>query len=141
AREHEQVAIAERAQPLARGLRQTVVAIVVHHHPRPEAWNETPDLELETAVRYRGGEEQVALAELPRLAHIEQGELRAVLQPLRERGRIDRRGHGGSSGRGCCAMGREGTFDYRTVALRPCREGLPSQRTKEGFAVNVLVQY
>src|SRR5690606_4370145 len=68
AREHEQVAIAERAQPLARGLRQTVVAIVVHHHPRPEAWNETPDLELETAVRYRGGEEQVALAELPRLA-------------------------------------------------------------------------
>src|SRR5690606_40552367 len=81
------VGVAERLQPLGRLPGESLVAAAVEHDDRHGApWQEIrrPQLELRERQRYR--EKRMSLVVHPLLARVEQGELRALLQPLPQLG-------------------------------------------------------
>ena len=65
--EQVQIRITHRSEPTDGARGQRIVAFVVDDDARARARNQTPDHELEPAVRNRGREEQMAFAELTRL--------------------------------------------------------------------------
>jgi hypothetical protein len=71
-----------------------LVAAVVYDDAGAGTRNQARQLDLEATVRNRCREEEMAFAELPGFAHIEQCQFVAILQPLLERGRLDHLPHG-----------------------------------------------
>ena len=78
------IAVAQGVQALGGTLRHLTIVQVVHHQAhrriRRQAWR----FDLQTAVRQVDCEEQVRLAVLAVLAHVEQGDFLAVEQPVLE---------------------------------------------------------
>ncbi|MNL40307.1 hypothetical protein D3C87_1626490 [compost metagenome] len=93
------VAVAKPGQGAGGAFRRMVIAsVVVHHHAHVVARGQAHDVHLQPAIRHRCGEKQMGLAVLPVFAHIQQGDLAAIVQPLLERVGIngcDGRGGGG----------------------------------------------
>ncbi|MCY1459509.1 hypothetical protein D9M71_769920 [compost metagenome] len=56
--------------------------LVVDHQPHPEVWRQTPNLQLQSAIRQIDCEKQMGFAILAVFAHIEQGNFLPVEQPL-----------------------------------------------------------
>ncbi|MNT19739.1 hypothetical protein D3C72_1550090 [compost metagenome] len=90
------VAVAKPGQGAGGTFRRTVVAaVVVHHHAHVGARGQAHDVHLQPAIRHGRREKQMRLAVLPVFAHIQQGDLAAIVQPLFERVGIN-----GCDGRG-----------------------------------------
>ena len=69
------------------------VAAVAQHQPHRRVRHQRRQAQLEAAVGQRHGEEQMRLAELAVLAHVEERDLAAIREPGLQRGRIDLSGH------------------------------------------------
>ena len=72
----------------ARGQGRHALAVVIHHEPDIFARRQALHVQLKPAVGKRDAVKQMGLTILAVLAHIEQGNLLAVVQPGFQRGRL-----------------------------------------------------
>jgi hypothetical protein len=91
--QHMHIGVAQGGQAFGRAQGHIGFAIVVRDHPHAAARHEARCVDLEPAEGQRDAVEQMCLAVLAVLAHVEQRDLAAVVQPGFEGLRIDVRSH------------------------------------------------